>query len=90
MTRQTIDPRTITVDDVEETVEGGTQELELATAGVGWLVGGGLEAWVSRSVAIYGDVSYSRLKGGARDDGEGEMDDKMTSVRVGLRIRLGG
>ena len=89
-TSQTFDARTITIGGVQQTVPGGTQEFELRTAGWGWIFGGGLEGWLSRSFALYGEGNYGALKGGARDDGEGELDERITSLKVGIRIRLGG
>jgi hypothetical protein len=89
-TTQTFEPRTVTIGGVQQTIEGGTQELELRTAGWGWLAGGGLEGWVTRRFAIYGEANYGALKGGARDDGEGEMDERISAIRFGIRIRLGG
>ena len=89
-TTQTIETRTLTIDGVQQTIPGGTQELELRTAGWGWLFGGGLEGWLSRRVALYGEANYGSLKGGARDDGEGELDERISTIRFGLRVRLGG
>lgn len=89
-TTQRIEPRTITIGGVQQTVPGGTQEYELRTAGWGWIFGGGLEGWLSRSFALYGEANYGSLKGGARDDGEGELDERITALKFGIRIRLGG
>ncbi len=89
-TTQTIHDRTLTIGGVEQTIPGGTQEFELRTGGWGWLFGGGLEGWLGRRVALYGEANYGALKGGARDDGEGELDDRITTLGFGLRIRLGG
>ncbi|MBP1634094.1 MAG: hypothetical protein H6Q10_668 [Acidobacteria bacterium] len=89
-TTQTMDTRTIKIDGEDVVVEGGTQAFELRTAGWGWLFGGGMEAWLSRRFAIFGEGNYAALKGGARDDGEGEMDERITTLTVGVRFRLGG
>lgn len=88
-TSQTQDDRTVTIGGVEQTIEGGTQNLELKTAGWGWTFGGGLEAWFTRSFGMYAEVTRSGLKGSASDDQEGTMDDGLTAVMVGARIHLG-
>jgi hypothetical protein len=89
-TAQTIEPRTLTIGGVPRTVPGGSQEFELRTAGWGWIFGAGLEGWLSRSFALYGEANYGALKGGARDDGDGKLDDRITALKFGIRIRLGG
>ena len=42
---ETIDDLTITVDNVQQTIPGGTQASLLQTEGWGWLFGGGGEVW---------------------------------------------
>lgn len=70
------------VDDIED-------RFELRTAGWGWTFGGGLEAWVSPSFAFYAEGGRAALKGGGVESGgEGELDERMTFVSAGLRIRL--
>lgn len=88
-TTQTQDPRTVTVDDVVQTIPGGTQTFELKTDGWGWLFGGGLEVWVSRSFAIYGEFDYGALKGSDVSGGEARIDDRVTSALLGLRVHIG-
>jgi hypothetical protein len=87
-TSETIDEKTITVDGVARTIPGGTQALELKTAGWGWLFGGGAEVWVLRSVGVYGEFSRLTLKGNARGGGEGKFDEGVTALTVGLRLRF--
>ncbi len=86
---QTIDDSTVTTGDVTTTITGGTQTFELMTAGWGWLFGGGVEAWVKPSFAIYGEVGRARLKGDAVDSGEGGIDDRVTFILFGARVRIG-
>jgi hypothetical protein len=88
-TTQTIDDVTVTVDGVPQTVTGGTQTFELKTAGWGWQFGGGLEAWMSRRFGIYAEAGRMTIKGSAVEDGEGELDDGLTTVFVGGRFRFG-
>jgi hypothetical protein len=87
-TTQTAEDVTMTVDGVPQTVAGGTQRFQLRTAGWGWTFGGGLEVWATPRVGIYGEVGRLALKGAARDDAEGEMDDGLTSVLFGMRFRI--
>lgn len=78
---------TQTLENVTGTT--GAQTFELRTAGWGWLFGGGAEAWVAPSFAIYGEVGRAALKGAARDNGEGAIDDRLTVILLGARVRIG-
>lgn len=88
-TTQTNDDATVTIDGVQQTIPGGTQTLTLTTEGWGWLFGGGAEAWISRSFAIYADLSFAALKGDSRDGGEGAISDRVMSIVLGGRVRIG-
>lgn len=88
-TSQTHDARTVTVNDVPQTIPGGTQQFALKTDGWSWQFGGGLEVWVSSRVAIYGEVDYGALKGSDVRGGEGAIDDHLKSAVMGLRIHIG-
>jgi hypothetical protein len=88
-TTQIIDDATVTVDGVTQTIQGGTQTFELKTAGWGWVFGGGLEAWVTRSFGLYAEAGRAALKGSEIDDGQAVMDDGVTSFIIGARIRIG-
>jgi hypothetical protein len=88
-TMQTIDDRTVLVGDVTETVKGGTQVLEWETSGWGWMFGGGLEGWVTPSLAIYWEAGLTKLSGSDRSNGEGQLTDRVTYVLAGLRYRIG-
>lgn len=89
-TTQTLNDRTITVDGVAQTVTGGTQTFELKTGGWGWMFGGGLEVWLKRSLAAYGEFGYARLKGAPTGGGDGVLDERVTYVVAGLRVSLAG
>ena len=88
-TEQTNDPQTVTIDGVEQTIPGNTQTFELPTDGWGMVFGGGLEVWVSSWLGIYGEFGRAALKGNARDDREGSIDERFTSVVVGARVHIG-
>ena len=88
-TTQTQDPRTVTVDDVEQTIPGGTQTFVVKTDGWGWLFGGGIEVWFRPSFAIYGEVDYSSLTGDDVDGGEAKIKNRVGSAIGGLRVLIG-
>jgi len=87
-TTQSHDDVTVVIDGVSQTIEGSTQTYVFRTTGWGLTYGGGLEAWVNPNFAIYGEVSRVALRGEAIV-GEGESDDVLTSVFVGVRLRFG-
>jgi hypothetical protein len=89
-TTQQVDEATITVDGVEQTIPGGNQVYWVKTAGWGWLFGGGVEVWVAPSFGIYGEVGRAALKGIALDEEDGATDERVTTMFVGARIRIGG
>ena len=88
-TTETIDDQIITVDGVTQTITGGTQTFEWKTDGWGWVLGGGAEAWISRSLAIFGEAGRAKLKGSAVGGGEGALDETLTYVVGGIRLRIG-
>ncbi len=88
-TNETIDASTVVVGTVTQTVEGGTQTLELKTEGWGWTFGGGFEVWATRSFGLYGELLRAKLKGVAVGGGEGGIDDHVTSILFGARVRIG-
>jgi hypothetical protein len=85
-TSQTFDELTV---DGTPTLEAGTQNFELETAGWGWVFGGGMEAWLTRWFGMYGEVNRATLKGSALDDEDGSLDEGLTSVMFGARIHFG-
>lgn len=88
-TTQTVEDVTTTVGDVTQTIPGGTQTFELKTAGWGWVFGGGMDIWMASSFAIYIEGGRAGLKGSAIENGEGSIDDSMTFLLVGARVRIG-
>jgi outer membrane protein with beta-barrel domain len=89
-TIQTNDPVTLTVGDVTETVPGGTQSFEVRTDGWGWVFGGGAEIWIGPSFAIFGEAGRASLKGEALNEEEGILNQGLTHVLFGGRVRIVG
>lgn len=90
VTTQTNDEYTITVDGVDQTVTGGTQSWGLKVTGWRWFYGGGSEFWLSKRLAIYGEFLYTPLKGESTEGDEGAINDSMTSILAGIKVRIGG
>jgi hypothetical protein len=88
-TTQTNEDTTITVDEETQVIPGGTMTIEYKTQGWGWFFGGGVEVWISRRFAIYGEGGWAALKGSDPGDGHGTTDDSMLYVLGGLRFRIG-
>jgi hypothetical protein len=94
-TTETIDDRTVTVGDptvgdtTEEIVKGGTQVFQLETSGWGWMFGGGLEGWVSPTLAFYMEGGYDKIRGGDRSNGEGQIRDRVIYAVMGIRVHIG-
>jgi hypothetical protein len=88
-TDQTDDDQTVTFDGVAQTIPGNTQTFELPTEGWGMLFGGGLEVWISSRIGVYGEFGRGVMKGSARDDREGSIDERFTSVFGGIRLHIG-
>jgi hypothetical protein len=86
----TIDPATITVDDVATTLPGGTQTFSQTTEGWAWVFDGGGEVWLARAFAIFGEGGRAALKGEGIEQAEISLDERVTFVRFGARVRIGG
>ena len=87
-TDQTVDDRTITVDDVPTTVKGGRQTYRLRTQGWGWIYGAGLEVWTAPAFALYLEAGRGQLKGPGVDKADGSLDDNLNYVMLGARVRI--
>lgn len=87
-TSETIDPLTTEVDGVSTTIPGGRQTYHFETRGWGWYLGGGVEVWMTGSLALFGEFDRSVLKGNAIDDAEGLLDERLTSMVAGVKVRL--
>jgi hypothetical protein len=89
LTTQTVDDQSVTTGQVTQTIPGGTQTLELRTAGWGYVVGGGVEVWLSRWVSLYGDLNRASLKGSAAEIPDLTIDEAAWLAQFGVRIRIG-
>jgi hypothetical protein len=76
------------VFETSETLGGISHDLQLKTTGWSWNFGGGMEAWIRPSVALYAGFDFINLKGKASGSNEGRLDDKLTVIQVGARVRL--
>lgn len=88
-TTQTIASKTIVVDNVTQTVPGGTQSFGWQTEGWGWVAGGGVEAWINNWIAIYGELNFAQIQGSPVSGLGDGIDDQMRLAFFGLRVRLG-
>jgi hypothetical protein len=70
--------------------EPNTLNYELRTDGWGLAFGGGVEMWLSSVFGFYGEFNSAAIKGTAKDDEDGSVDDRQTSVLFGVRVRIGG
>ena len=88
-TVQTNNEVIVTVDGVPQTIPGGTQTFLMKTTGWSYQVCGGLEVWVAKHIAIYGEAMYLRLKGSAIDGAEGQINYVNTLIFAGVRVHVG-
>lgn len=72
-----------------ETINGASQTLTFKTKGWGLAFGGGMEVWAAHSFALYLDVNSIKMKGSDEAGGEGRIDDRVTVLAFGARIRIG-
>lgn len=87
-TTQTLNDTAVVIDDVTQTVPGGTQILQMRTRGWAPVYGGGLEVWLAPFAGIYGEVQRIGLKG-TDDRGSGiRIEDAAITVQAGFTIRL--
>jgi hypothetical protein len=87
-TDQTLDDRTVTVDDVPQTIKGGRQTYRLQTQGWGWIFGGGLEVWITPRVAVNFEAGRDQLKGKGVDGADGSLDDHLNYIMLGVRVKV--
>jgi hypothetical protein len=90
VTVETTEDVVIVENSVSRTIPGGTETLVLNTAGWGWQFGGGLDVWVRPTVAFFVEAGSGPIKGPNQDAPEGSLDDHITYVQIGGRIRLSG
>jgi len=89
-TSETLDPSTVTVGGVTQTIPGGTQTYAQEFRGFDWVFGGGVEVWAFKRAAIFGEVNVPKLKTAPRGGGEGGLDDRAFVAIAGARVRIGG
>jgi hypothetical protein len=89
-TTQSINPIVITGDDGDVVVSpGGTQVFNMQTAGWSWYAGGGVEIWVKKTWAVFGEAGRVSLQGSPRAGGEGHLDDSLIYAIGGVRLHVG-
>jgi hypothetical protein len=80
----------ISADGVTTTYPASTQVFTYETIGWGRLLGGGVEGWVSDSVAVFAEGSFMRIEGDNVDNGgERIMKDNLKSLIAGIKVHIG-
>jgi len=74
----------------DETIALVSQKFETQTKGWSWTWGGGVEIWIKKKVAIFGELDVAKIKGDATGGGEAKIDDRATTVLAGIRLHVGG
>jgi hypothetical protein len=90
-TTQVTEDITVTNEDgTTTTVPGSTETVTAETNGWGWLLTGGIEAWVAPSFAFYGEAGGAGIKGGAEVVEQGSIDNRIWLITAGIKIKIGG
>jgi len=76
--------------DTTETIDSATQTFQLKTTGWNWVYGGGGEGWITSKFGIYGEIGYARVAGDAEVGSTGRIDDRLSYLLFGARLRIGG
>ena len=63
-------------------------DVQLHTAGWGWLWAGGVEHWLTKQVGVYGETGRLQIKGSDTRGGEGTISDTATYIFIGARVRI--
>jgi hypothetical protein len=71
-----------------QTIGEASQTVETRTDGWSYTWGGGIEAWISNRLALYGEAGRTKIKGNERLAGEIRIEDTLTHYLFGLRFRL--
>ena len=74
----------------DETIGGASQKIEIQTKGWNPIYGGGMEVWFKKSLAIFGELDFAKIKGKDEAGGEAVTDDRATAILVGIRVHIGG
>ena len=89
-TTQVTESVTVTNEDGTTTTAAGTTEtVESKTDGWGWLAGGGLEAWLAPSFALYAEGNAAGVKGSAEVREQGNIDNRTYMITAGIRVKIG-
>lgn len=88
-TTETVSDTTVVVDNVTQTIKGGTQSFAVKTSGWNWFAGGGIEAWLNRWLGVYAELDVAKVKGAPTSGGEGGIDDMAMFALGGARLHLG-
>jgi hypothetical protein len=88
-TTQVTEAVTATVDGVTTTTPGSTETVTANTEGWGWLVGGGIEAWLAPAFAIYAEGGGVGIKGKPEVEEQGQIDNRITVFTAGIRVKIG-
>jgi hypothetical protein len=88
-TSETLLDRTVTAaDGTSVTLPGGSQSFHLETKGWSYMYGGGVEVWLSRPFAIFGELNVINIKGKPVGGGDA-IHDRLTTINFGIRVRIG-
>jgi hypothetical protein len=87
-TTETINDTTTTVNGITQTIPGGTQTFAQKTEGWSWMAGGGFEAWVNNTIAVYGEFNIVRVEGDITHGANGSIDESMNVGFIGIRFHL--
>jgi len=88
-TTQHTDEVTVTVGGFTTVTPAFNESLEATTSGWGWMFGGGLEAWVAPSFALYAEGGAVGMKGNTNTADESIIDNRLTVLSAGVRVRIG-
>lgn len=75
-------------DRMVETIGGESQTVETSTDGWSYTFGGGIEAWISDRLALYGEAGRTKVKGEERKSGVIKIDDNLMHYMFGVRFRI--
>ena len=73
------------------TIADVDQPLRLRTEGWSWVAGGGIEVWLGRKFALFGEATFGRIRGDAvaeNNELEGEAFDNLMAGIAGFRVKI--
>jgi hypothetical protein len=87
---QVTEERTVTNEDgTTTTIPGSTDTVTSKTDGWGYLIAGGIEAWVTPSFAFYGEAGAAGIKGAAEVAEQGLIDNRIWLITAGIKVKIG-